>query len=228
MSCRLSGTPCIVRAETNGLRPRARWKRWLHARLLSQYAACLGIGVNNRRYLVEAGIPEKRLFSTPYCIDNQQFSDAADAARQNAGREELRKRFGLDPDRTTLLFSGKFVEKKRPGDIIEALRRLPEAEQARLQVLMLQQPQPRDFVIATGRSHSLRRFVELAFAQVGLDWRDHVDIDAGLGRPTDIAHSSGSPARAREVLGWNPQYGLEDVIRFMVAAEQGRDWPVLA
>jgi len=99
-------------------------------------------------------------------------------------------------------------------------------EYVRAMWLMLQQPQPRDFVIATGRSHSLRRFVELAFAQVGLDWRDHVDIDAGLGRPTDIAHSSGSPARAREVLGWNPQYGLEDVIRFMVAAEQGRDWPV--
>jgi glycosyltransferase involved in cell wall biosynthesis len=136
-ACRLSGTPCIVRAETNGLRPRARWKRWLHARLLSQYAACLGIGVNNRRYLVEAGIPEKRLFSTPYCIDNQQFSDAADAARQNTGREELRKRFGLDSDRTTLLFSGKFVEKKRPGDIIGALRRLPEPERARLQLLMV-------------------------------------------------------------------------------------------
>jgi len=137
VACRLSGTPCIVRGETNGLRPRARWKRWLHARLLSQYSACLGIGQNNRRYLLEAGVPERRLFSTPYCIDNQQFSDDAQAARRESGRDALRRRFGLDANRTTLLFSGKFVDKKRPGDIIEAVRRIPAGEQARLQVLMV-------------------------------------------------------------------------------------------
>jgi len=137
LACRLSGTPCIVRAETNGLRPRAWWKRWLHARLLSQYSACLGIGANNRRYLLEAGVPAERIFPTPYCVDNQHFATAADAVRRGHGRDALRRRFDLEPDRTTLLFSGKFVDKKRPGDIIEALRAIPASEQARLQVLMV-------------------------------------------------------------------------------------------
>jgi GDPmannose 4,6-dehydratase len=91
--------------------------------------------------------------------------------------------------------------------------------------LMLQQGQAEDFVIATGRPQSLRRFVELAFAEVGLDWRTHVDIDESLRRPTDIAHSSGSPVRARTKLGWTAVYQLEDVIRFMVAAEAGGAWP---
>jgi GDPmannose 4,6-dehydratase len=94
--------------------------------------------------------------------------------------------------------------------------------------LMLQQSQPRDYVIASGRPHPLRRFVELAFASVGLDWQAHVDIDDSLRRPTDIAHSSGSPARAREDLGWEARRSLEEVIQFMVDAEQGRPWPVVA
>ena len=93
---------------------------------------------------------------------------------------------------------------------------------------MLQQSTAEDYVIASGKPNPLRRFVELAFAQVGLDWQAHVDIDDSLRRPTDIAHSSGSPARARERLGWSAKHGLEDVISFMVAAEQGQDWPVLA
>ncbi len=94
--------------------------------------------------------------------------------------------------------------------------------------LMLQQPAPRDFVIATGKAHSLRRFVELSFAALGMDWRDHVDIDDRLFRPTDIAHTSGSPARARAELGWSAKHGVEDVIRFMIAAERGEPWPALA
>ena len=93
---------------------------------------------------------------------------------------------------------------------------------------MLQQPQPADFVIATGRSHSLREFVRVAFAELGLDWREHVDIDDSLRRPTDIAHSVGLPTQAERVLGWRARHDLADVIRFMVAAEQGLDWPMLA
>lgn len=94
--------------------------------------------------------------------------------------------------------------------------------------LMLQQPEPRDFVIATGKAHSLREFVRMAFAELGLDWQAHVDIDDSLRRPTDIAHSVGSARLAEEVLCWRAKHGLADVIRFMIAAEQGRDWPVLA
>jgi len=136
-ACRRNRIPCIVRGEANGLRPRARWKRFLHARLLSQYAACLAIGSNNKRYLLEAGVPERRIFDTPYCIDNARFTQAAERWRQESGVEALRARFRLAVDRTTFAFSGKFVEKKRPGDIIEAVRRLPESARERIQILMV-------------------------------------------------------------------------------------------
>ncbi len=137
IACRLHGIPCIVRGEANGLRPRARWKRFLHARLLSQYAACLAIGSNNKRYLLDAGVPERNIFSTPYCIDNAHFTQAAERWRRESGADALRVRFGLDVERVTFLFSGKFVEKKRPGDIVEAVRRLPESARGRIQILMV-------------------------------------------------------------------------------------------
>jgi len=137
LACRLSGTPCIVRGEANGLRPRATWKRWVHRMLLAQYSAFLSIGSNNRRYYLQAGVPDGRIFPTPYCVDNDRFSDAAEAWRLESGHEKLCERFGLKPDRTIYLFSGKFVDKKRPGDIIEAVRRLSDVEKSTLQVLMV-------------------------------------------------------------------------------------------
>jgi glycosyltransferase involved in cell wall biosynthesis len=137
LSCRLTGIPCIVRGEANGLRPRAWWKRWLHARLLSQYAACLAIGTNNRRYLLDAGVPPARIFMTPYCVDNARFAEGAESWRNKPPGEDACTRFGLDPARTTFLFSGKFVEKKRPGDLIEAIRNLGPEARRRVQALMV-------------------------------------------------------------------------------------------
>jgi glycosyltransferase involved in cell wall biosynthesis len=133
-ACRLSGTPCIVRAEVNGLRPRAHWKTAAHRLLLAQYAAYLAIGSNNRRYLVERGAQPARIFDTPYCVDNERFAKGADSWR---AAPDLARRFGLDPERTTFMFSGKFVEKKHPADIIEAVRRLPESKRSLVQVLMV-------------------------------------------------------------------------------------------
>jgi GDPmannose 4,6-dehydratase len=94
--------------------------------------------------------------------------------------------------------------------------------------LMLQQERASDFVIASGRAHSLRHFVELVFAEVGLDWRDHVEVDEALRRPTDIAHSCGAPAKAARELGWRATLGLEDVVRHMVRAERGEPWPMVS
>lgn len=93
--------------------------------------------------------------------------------------------------------------------------------------LMLQQASAGDYVIASGTAHSLRRFVEMVFAQLGLDWSAHVVIDDGLRRPSDIAHSIGNPGKAAAELGWRAVLGLEEVIRLMIAAEQGRPWPVV-
>ena len=86
---------------------------------------------------------------------------------------------------------------------------------------MLQQPSPRDFVIATGESNSLERFVAAAFEAVGLDWRDHVDSDPTLFRPTDLPSSYADPALAARELGWHATRRMCDVVRAMVAAETG-------
>lgn len=91
---------------------------------------------------------------------------------------------------------------------------------------MLQQDVPEDLVIATGEASSLRRFVELSFSAVGLDWRDHVDVDESLYRPSDLLRSVGCPVRAAERLGWRARCGLPELIEHMVAAEQGRGWPM--
>ncbi len=90
---------------------------------------------------------------------------------------------------------------------------------------MLQGPQPRDYVIATGTASPLRDFVARAFAEVDLDWRAHVDIDAALMRPSDVSHSVGDPTRAREHLGWVAGLDMPQVVRRMVAAQQSPGEP---
>ena len=81
---------------------------------------------------------------------------------------------------------------------------------------MLQMDSPDDYVIATGKSISLKHFVELVFAKFRLDWRTHVETNADLFRPTDIAESHANPQKAAEKLGWQARYEVEDVVRFMV------------
>jgi GDPmannose 4,6-dehydratase len=89
--------------------------------------------------------------------------------------------------------------------------------------LMLQQEKADDYVIATGQSHSLEEFVATAFARVGLDWRDHLVLDPGLHRPTDIASGRGNPVKALERLGWRARYGMQDVVAMMIDAEKAAD-----
>ena len=83
---------------------------------------------------------------------------------------------------------------------------------------MLQHQEPEDFVIATGRSVSLRYFVERAFERFGLDWRDHVDHDASLLRPADIRFGSADPSHAAQRLGWKATHDVDDVIAQMSEA----------
>jgi GDPmannose 4,6-dehydratase len=81
--------------------------------------------------------------------------------------------------------------------------------------LIMQQEQPDDFVIATGRSESLEYFTARAFARYDLDWHDHVTIEQGLFRPSDIGTSSGNPAKAKEKLGWSARTDVDGVIACM-------------
>src|SRR6476620_4304255 len=76
--------------------------------------------------------------------------------------------------------------------------------------MMLQQEKPETYVIATGHSHKLEEFVKAAFAEVGLQWRDHVDIDKKLYRPADITFTSANPTRANEKLGWKAKAGMRE------------------
>lgn len=82
---------------------------------------------------------------------------------------------------------------------------------------MLQEDAPSDFVIATGQSHSLEEFVAQAFAIAGLDWRDHVDTDAALFRPTDIDTSRADPSRAADILGWRTGIRMPELVQLMMA-----------
>jgi GDPmannose 4,6-dehydratase len=76
-----------------------------------------------------------------------------------------------------------------------------------------------DHVIATGQSHSLEQFVARAFGCLDLDWRDHVETDASLRRPTEISFSRGGASRAREILGWSAVRGMDEVVAELVREE---------
>jgi GDPmannose 4,6-dehydratase len=82
--------------------------------------------------------------------------------------------------------------------------------------LMLQQEQPDDYVIATGASQTLENFVQKAFAELNLDWRDHVVIDPNLFRPTDITLGKGNPTKAKKILGWQAQSCMDEIIKMMI------------
>jgi GDPmannose 4,6-dehydratase len=85
--------------------------------------------------------------------------------------------------------------------------------------LMLQRDEPDDYVIATGESHSVREFAQLAFAEVGLDWEDYVTVDDRFKRPADVSELRGDAAKARATLGWTPETSFSELVRIMVAAD---------
>jgi len=85
--------------------------------------------------------------------------------------------------------------------------------------LMLQQPQPDDYVIASGASHSVREFCEMAFGFAGLDWRRHVETDPSLFRPAEVSVLEGDFSKARRVLGWAPKTPFAELVREMVEAD---------
>ena len=88
--------------------------------------------------------------------------------------------------------------------------------------LMLQQDAADDYVIATGKSHSVRELVEIAFLHAGLDWREHVRTDPALLRPAEVDHLIGNPAKAEQELGWRPSVDFAGLVRMMVDADLDR------
>ncbi len=85
--------------------------------------------------------------------------------------------------------------------------------------LMLQQDQPDDYVIATGETHSVREFVQIAFAHVGLDWEKYVVVDPKFFRPAEVDLLLGDPAKAKKQLNWQPRVSFPELVKMMVDAD---------
>ena len=85
--------------------------------------------------------------------------------------------------------------------------------------LMLQQEKSDDYVIATGRTHSIREFLDLAFERVGLDWNKYVEIDKRYLRPTEVDLLQGDSSKARNVLGWEPKVSFKKLAAMMIDAD---------
>jgi GDPmannose 4,6-dehydratase len=85
--------------------------------------------------------------------------------------------------------------------------------------MMLQQPEPDDYVISTGETHSVREFCELAFAEVQLDYRDFVRVDEAFYRPAEVDLLIGDPSKARRILGWEPKHTFRDLVTEMVQSD---------
>jgi GDPmannose 4,6-dehydratase len=85
--------------------------------------------------------------------------------------------------------------------------------------LMLQQPEPDDYVVASGETHSVREFCELAFGCVGLDYQKYVAVDEQYYRPAEVDLLIGDSTKARNVLGWKPKYTFEELVKEMVESD---------
>ncbi len=96
------------------------------------------------------------------------------------------------------------------GDYVDAMWR------------MLQPAEPRDYVVGTGQTHSVRELVEIAFAHVGLDWKEHVRTDPAFIRPAEVDVLQADPSRARQELGWRPTVDFRGLVRMMVDADLAR------
>jgi len=137
-ACRKWRVPCIVRGESNCLRLRPWWVRSVHRLLLRQYSAFLTIGEANRAFYLRNGVSSAKLFAAPYCVENERF--AAQAREWRPHREGIRQDWGIPASAFTFLFSGKFIPKKRPFDLLTAFSsavRAPGASGSKTCLLMV-------------------------------------------------------------------------------------------
>ena len=96
------------------------------------------------------------------------------------------------------------------GDYVEAM------------YLIMQQPKPDDFVIATGETHTIKELCEEAFSYAGCDWKEHVEVDERFIRPTETGPLIGDATKAKKVLGWKPKVNFKGLVAMMVEAHLAR------
>jgi len=87
---------------------------------------------------------------------------------------------------------------------------------------MLQQEKPQDYVVASGIAHSVRQLLEIAFAHLGMDYRDYVETDPAFLRPAEVHHLLGDSTKARQELGWKPGMSFEGLVKMMVDEDMAR------
>jgi glycosyltransferase involved in cell wall biosynthesis len=121
---RLLRIPVILRMDSNGARPRSWLLNQIYRVLFRGVAVGLPVGMANARWYRSNGVPEDRLIPSPHFIDNASF--AAQAAEQRNQRQALRQRWGIPEQAFCFLFAGKLQDKKRPQDLLEAMRLLKE------------------------------------------------------------------------------------------------------
>lgn len=117
-SSRARNLPVLVRGDSNILKPRSWWKRMLHRVLLSRFDACLAVGIANREFYLQNGVPEERIFAAPHFVDNEHFSRLHESLVDH--RAEIRAAWGIEESAVCFLFAGKLTPKKRVMDLLAA------------------------------------------------------------------------------------------------------------
>jgi glycosyltransferase involved in cell wall biosynthesis len=128
------GLPCLVRGDSNALKSRPCWKRWLLQHLLRKFSAYLVVGKSNADLYRLLNVPEERLFPAWHYVDNQRFVSQSQKLRGE--RRALQAQWGIPPETVVFLFCAKFIEKKRPFDFLEALDKA-RAHNVRIHGLMV-------------------------------------------------------------------------------------------
>jgi glycosyltransferase involved in cell wall biosynthesis/GT2 family glycosyltransferase len=214
-ACKRLGIPCIVRGEANNLRKRPWWKRILQRQLVRRYDAFLAIGRANRDFYKSHGIPDSRMFSAPYCVENDRFARAAAATESH--RSELRTQWNVPQDAVCFLYCGKFEHKKHPVELVEAFFQAQTALQRNasnpppIHLLMVGDGELREYCQQLASRHSLLASItftgflnqtEIVNAYVAADVLV-VPSDAGetWGLVVNEAMACGIPALVSDLVG---------------------------
>jgi glycosyltransferase involved in cell wall biosynthesis len=158
MAAKTAGIPVMMRGETHlGLTRRTIKSRLRRPLMGALYRSCdrlLAIGSANAAFYRAMGVPDRKIFLVPYCVDNDRFVQSAKLTDEQ--RAEIRKRYKIPVKRPTMLYAAKFTRRKRPGDLLEAVRRL-------------KQETHRPFTVAMVGSGELERELRTFCAQHALD-----------------------------------------------------------
>lgn len=160
-ACWRTGTPILVRGDSNLSTPRAWWWRTLKEPIfrafISRFDGYLTVGERARRYLLHYGAREDRCFRAPHCVDNTFFAERA--AALHADRTAVRDQFGLSPNDVAFLFAGKFIDVKRPDLFIEAIGRAAQQDRRVVGVMVGDGP-----LLESARAKAAALGVSIVFA----------------------------------------------------------------